>query len=257
MVSPAQSAVAEKLGPHFFHALYSPKGVSKEADELAFALMAGWEIDKPIKSGDVGWTATYLQDDLGRLISNSLEGPSMRQTLLSAETDILAVGQVQEPEVGFSGLFFGAWETFDFAEKKRVEKRLFKSLFDERKRRGVGTPGVIPDLTPYTLKAIKSVDNGKRDALGAQNWLLNKAVNVLQHSARSWVMRVSDLDKIPWPKHLLNTPGIYVSMGATIETPEESPWGYWTVIIIAVDAEITQQAHWMPPEATRLAQVSP
>src|SRR5262249_41076756 len=87
----AQSEVATRLAPYYFSGLIgqAPQSI---ADLVALGMMAGWKVDGIVQEGTFAWAWLVESRDLGRLLSDALEDPGARASLLAHDADRIALG---------------------------------------------------------------------------------------------------------------------------------------------------------------------
>ncbi|MGZ3426223.1 MAG: hypothetical protein ACXVCV_06215 [Polyangia bacterium] len=234
-LAPRESAVAERVGPHYFAAL---AGVESElvADEVVLGLRAGWEVDGDLLGGEFAAGALVQTDDLGRLLDSVLERPSGRASLLDHAARLVAIGPVIAPEQHVVAMVASTYALFEGAnhdaDAQRVLGRLTKARIDQQ----MSPPRKLASVAGYAQDAAARVQRGDATTKQALKRMLESSAARLPGVAfRGFVFEVSSLEDLDFPRDLVKQPLAGVAISVTHYRPKNSPWTRLLVFILAAE----------------------
>ena len=117
-----------------------------------------------------------------------------------------------------------------------MARRVVERLAAERKRRGLGPPERISEVTPLCQRVASSVQGGvePRDALDG---LLEQSVDILQRPVAGWIAEVSEIDGLDFPEEYLRRPSLGIAVAVSHRRPEGDAWGRYVVMLVIADPE--------------------
>jgi hypothetical protein len=228
-----QSATAGALAPHFFASLFG-NDPQTNADLVLLGLLAGWDVDGLIQDAHFSAAWAPQSTDLSRLLSEALESPVGRRTLLSPEVERIAVGSVVAGEGGDSslGALFVTYALFSEREHEQHARRVRERLAAKRAERGLGAPRHLHDVAPLAMRAASAVQAGAEPEDALQE-LLEASGEALGRSVHGWIVESSDLDRIEFPEEFVARPDLELAVGVSVRRPQGEPWGRYVVMIVA------------------------
>ncbi|TFG95431.1 MAG: hypothetical protein E4H11_05065 [Myxococcales bacterium] len=237
LLDPRQSETATELAPHFFASAY---GQSDElvAEVIVLGLLAGWTVDGIVQMGHFASAWSLRTTDLSDLLATALEFPSGRETLFAEDVQRIAIGPLLTTEEGHESVA-GVFATYSmFSEKSHdaMARRVIEKLEAERKRRGVGPPERISDVSSLCQRVASSVQAGvePRDALDG---LLQQSVDLLQRPVAGWIAEVSEIESLEFPEEYLLRPSMGIAVAVSHRRPKGDAWGRYVVMLVIADPE--------------------
>ena len=232
-----QSEVANELAPHFFASMFGHEPES-QMDLIVLGLMAGWQVNGLVESGNFAAAWTMRSNDLNDLLAESLEFPSGRQALLDPNAERLAVGSLLETKRGRESMaaVFASYTLFTTEANDAMARQVFEQLVKERHARERRAPERLEEVTVLCQAAAMRVQAGAepRDAMGT---LIQESARVLQRPVSGWVAEFSDVEEIEFPEDYLEDPSLGVAVGIGYRKPEGEPWGRWVVLLVVAAPE--------------------
>jgi hypothetical protein len=236
-VDPAQSRVAAELAPPFFAALVE-RAPHAWAELAMLGMLAGWSVDGMVQAGycTAAWVAQ--ETDLGRLLSDALEEPGGRETLLAPEVERIAIGGLREGEGGKGSLaaLFATYELFSEADHAESRSAVLAALAKERARRGLAAPVELDELDALCHDASMRVTSGAEPD-DAMEWLLRASVERLGRSATGWIAEVGDLDEIEFPEAYLTQRDLSLAVAVSHRKREGEAWSRYVVLLVVAEPE--------------------
>lgn len=233
----AQSAVAQRLAPHFFSALWG--GHSEEiADRIGLGLMAGWQVDGTVRYG--GLTSAWVghSDDPRRLLASTISRPGGRAVLLDPSVGAIAVGTVSRPDRKLLGAVVGAYAMFDPSETVDARAaRIVHAITVQRAAKGLPTGRRSTRLREFTARAVERVEKDGTRPRKAMQGLLEEAARTARLSTQGWVVEVGSLDEFEVPAELLGPVAPNYDVAVAWHKPKGEPWGRYVVILVVIGAE--------------------
>jgi hypothetical protein len=232
-----QSETATELAPHFFASVYG------EADEMVaevivLGMLAGWTVDGIVQMGHFASAWSLRTTDLSDLLATALEFPAGRATLLADDVERIAIGPMLSTEAGHEAVagVFATYAMFSETSHDAMARRVVEKLEAERKRRGVGPPERIEDVSGLCQRVASAVQAGEepRDALDG---LLQKSVDILQRPVAGWIAEVSEIDTLEFPEEYLSRPSLGIAVAVSHRRPEGDAWGRYVVMLVIADPE--------------------
>lgn len=238
-LAPAQSETAVLLAPHYFAAESTRQ--SEPVDAIAVGVMAGWQVDGPVRAGHFtsGWTAEAASE--GGLIATVLERPSGREALLDPDIRAVAVGAVRKE--GRVGAVFGTYAFLEEASPGAEAEALVRRIDEVRARRGLPKTSALERMSRDVAEIALSVERGERSSRAALQAVLDSARRAATSGrVYSWSGYADRLDRLELPQELLSAPAIRVAVGVAHCKPKGSPWFGYCVLMGAVQQGVTASA---------------
>lgn len=229
---PAQSATATALAPHYFAASFG-QGDPLEADEVALAMLAGWDVSVETVSSEFGNTWLSGTRDLSLFMEFLLDSPFQRHALTDPRATHIAVGAYEEP--GSLAAIFATYVPLKSFDRKDSEIAIITRLNTMRQQRGL-------PLAQWTLWP---EDEGAVIArnLAARRWgpsdasrhALNATAEVAKGQVIGYVQLVDDLDHFQFPPEVLLRPNINVFLA--VGTYRGETWAQTRYVVCFVLAK--------------------
>jgi hypothetical protein len=237
VVDAEQSRVASELAPPFFAALVE-RGPRAWAELAMLGMLAGWSVDGTVQAGYCTSAWTVQETDLGRLLSDALEEPGGRETLLAPEVERIAIGGIREGEGEKASLaaLFGTYELFSEADHARSRSAVLAALAKQRARRGRAAPVELDELDPLCNDASIRVASGAAPD-DAMDRLLRASVDRLGRSATGWIAELGDLDEIEFPEEYLEQRELSVAVAVSHRQREGEAWSRYVVLLVIAEPE--------------------
>jgi hypothetical protein len=232
-LAPQESAVAERVAPHYFAAV---AGSEPElvADEVVLGLRAGWDVGAEIMGGEFTAGALVNNDDLGNLLDAVLERPSGRETLLGHAARLVAFGPVIAPEQHVIALVATSYSLFDganhAADAQRVLGRLTKVRVDAQMPPPLRLPSVQSEADDAAARVQRGASSPK-EAL--RRMLQHSAESVPGVGFRGFMFEASSIDDLTFPVELVNRALGGVAISVAHYHPKNGPWWRLVVFILA------------------------
>jgi hypothetical protein len=236
-LDPRQSETATELAPHFFASIY---GDADEmiAEVIVLGMLAGWTVDGIVQMGHFTSAWSMRTTDLSDLLATALEFPVGRATLLADDVERIAIGPMLSTEEGHEAVagVFATYAMFSEKSHDAMAQRVVEKLEAERKRRGVGPPERISDVSGLCQRVASAVQAGEepRDALDA---LLQQSVGILQRPVAGWIAEVSEIDSLEFPEEYLSRPSLGIAVAVSHRRPKGDAWGRYVVMLVIADPE--------------------
>ena len=232
-----QSRVAAALAGPFFASVLQ-RAPHDWAEVAVLGILAGWEIDGTVQTGHFTSSWVAQDPDLGRLLSDALEEPGGRETLLADAVERIAVGGIREGEGDKSSIaaVFATYELFSEADHARSVRAVIDALTRERARQRLGPPKILDELSGPCDDAAMRVTSGAEPG-DAMNLLLRESVEGLGRATTGWVAEVSDLDDVRFPEEYVKQRDLEVAVAVSHRKEKGQAWGRYVVMLIVVAPE--------------------
>ncbi len=232
-LSPAQSATADRLIAHFLH---GAAGVASATLETAtLGMLAGWDVEDPVRSGDVFWDWQSDSLDINRLLGHMVAYPEGRAVLLHADADTLAIGSTidRRDDRSVLALLLAAYDTFGKSDSAATGQAILSALAAARASRRRAAPTELPEISALCGEAAENIASGS-DPEQVLNGLLRRSAETTLGTVGGWLTETNRLDNIEFPDTLLEPADLSVGIGVAMHRAAGEPWGRYLVSIISV-----------------------
>jgi len=238
----AQSEVAARLAPYYFSGLVgqAPHSV---ADLVALGMMAGWEVDGIVQQGTFAWAWLVQSRDLGRLLSDALQDPGARKSLLARDAERIALGARfsdagadagAKPGVDSIAVIAATYSLFSEATHHRDVETVRAVLTRARAARSRKPPGSLDAAEPLTSRAAARVQGGEEPRYVLAD-LISEGAERLHRSVVGWMAETQDLDTLAFPDDFIDRDDLDVAIAVPARKPEGEPWGRYVVLLLAAE----------------------
>jgi len=234
-LSQPQTEVAQKLAPYYFATAFG-LGPDGAGDLVVLGLLAGWNVEGMVESGNFASSWVMQSLDLDRLVATALQYPSGRQALLAPEARRLAVGSVVRNDPPFVAGIFGTYAIFQEASHDEAARRVLEALDAARAARGKRPARILTQVASLGRLAAARVQGGEK-APDVLNDLLRQSSQILRRSVNGWFVDARDLGQIAFPEDLLERDEVEVAVGVSHHQPSGEAWGRYVVLIVAAGPE--------------------
>ncbi|MFT3714350.1 MAG: hypothetical protein QM817_42355 [Archangium sp.] len=229
---PEQSATATLLAPHYFASQFGQTD-PLEADAIALAMMAGWDVGLDIVSSGFGSSWLSGTRDLALFVEFLLDSPFQRFAVTDKRATHIAVGTFEDP-TSLAALFatYVPLGTFD---RPAAETAVITRLNTLRRDRGL-------PLAQWTRWPI---DEGALVAqkLGAREWtprdasqyILQTTAGVSHGEVVGYTQLVDDLEHFQFPPEVLTRQDVNVFLSVSTYRAEE--WAHTRYVVCFVLAK--------------------
>jgi len=238
----AQSEVAARVAPYYFSGLFgqAPQSI---ADLVALGMMAGWHVDGIVQQGTFSWGWLVESRDLSRLLSDTLDDPGARTSLLAHDADRIAIGARFSDEGGdgdaakdvdFIAVIASTYSLFSEETHRRDVETVRGVLARARAARSRKPPGSLDAAEPLASRAAARVQGGEdpRDVLED---LISEGAERLHRSVVGWMAETQDLDTLTFPADFTDRDELDVAIAVPVRKPEGEAWGRYVVLLLAAD----------------------
>jgi hypothetical protein len=236
----AQARTAQRLAPHFFAAMFD--ATDTDADRVALAMLAGWEVDGLIRDGGFAYGASFGGGDLADLLGSALDEPVVRQVLLGPDVDAVAFGPMHDAKAGMHGVLVATYDLFDGAQPADGPGQVMKALTAARRQRGASAPGLLAEEVDAKAAIATAALVQGDDPSAVMNKFLKDSVKVMRMGMTGWMFETHSLDDIVFPPDFLAAPALHVSIAVATRKPRDAPWGNYTVLVVAKELDQAQVA---------------
>jgi hypothetical protein len=225
-----QTATNERLAPHFFDASF--KSDQQTGDTVGLGLMAGWDVEGTIKSGNLFSALLSGTSDANQWLDYALEMPMGRFTMLEAGARKIAIGVPPQGSVGGLGAVVTTYEMFVGNDHRADTARVFAQLTKARAARRLPAPAAMKGVVKDLARQASLVNAGKRDTEDALDAALVAVRDRSNQSVRGWVLTTNDLSLIELPPEVLAAGPLEVGIEVTHHKPEGAAWGSYVVFLV-------------------------
>lgn len=237
-LSTAESATAEKLAPMYFEAFTDPEKQTA-AELIILGLLAGWDVDAPIRDAGFTHAAVGPTRDASEWISAVLAAPSGRAVILDPNARVVAFGPVLYEAPPVIGSIFTSYALFEADSHVGARKALLEKLGKDRAARGLPAPVLVTTLDADAAALASQVNAGAATPTDVLEKLLQTSAEVLGRSVHGMYFEATDIESIEFPDEMLTAKRLELSVTVTHYKPEDEPWGRF-VILLVIPGEGTQ-----------------
>lgn len=237
-----ESEVANRVAPLYFGA-YEGTVDPSYGDVVALGLMAGWDVQGPIRRAAMGGTLVLNTNDLAIWLGDALTKPWLRAALLAPACSRIAAGPVlpekKAKEKGHHEQPFlgGVVSTYTLYGKENwaAERRAFYARVD-RQLASHKAPALRRD--PQTEAAadvlMAQVRKGSLSPHEALSQLLNEITARLGVQTHGWTLEGSSTEDVPLPDALFSGGVHRLAAAVGYTRPAGSPWARMVVLLVEV-----------------------
>jgi hypothetical protein len=228
----AQSKTNARVAPHWFAATF--KGDDPTVQRLALGLLAGWQVQGTIRDGAVysGYLASTRSPE--RWLSDALDSPLGRSTLLDPHAVRIAIGSGALGQTGIYSVVT-AYSFFDAQARQAEETLVFDELTHIRAARGLPTPKKMERHRALD-SALEQISANVEDAGAAIQSALKEIRKTEQRTVYGWALETNDLKQLKWSENLFKPNLQEMSVGVTHYKVPGAAWGQYAVLVVVFDA---------------------
>jgi hypothetical protein len=230
-LEPRESEDAAKLASPYFGAYF---GTSEPelGDVAALGLMAGWNVEGPIRDARVGGTLAVGTNDLGAWLAQALEQPSLRSTLLDPKRSRLAIGPLVSPENAFMAALVATYSVYG-GEDPAAQLEAFHAHVDrEFAAHGLPAPLRDEDAAALAARYVGFVQSGSRTPETALRDLLAEVGGRVHAQVHGWRLEGSSPESVELPDELLDKGVRRIAAAVGYYQPADSAWGRTLVFVV-------------------------
>jgi hypothetical protein len=251
-LEPNQSELAAQLAPTYIGAHFGQIDPAT-ADAVALGLLAGWEMEGPIRDGGVGASVALDTRDFATWLAQALEEPGLRSTLLDPDRSRLAVGAVvaspDAPASYLAGLV-ATYELYGAADPRAELEAFHERLVSEYAARGLTPPHRDADVEAAALRYLERARSGRQEPEEALRDLLAETGARFGASVQGFWLEGMTLDQLVLPAELLTRDVRRVAAAVGWYQPPDSPWGRTLVFVVVLPDGAERRAEAAPaPDA--------
>ena len=220
----SESAVAQKLAPHYFGALDDGGAV---LDQVALGLIAGWDVDNMLIHGAAFAALTGYSGNIDDVMADVFDRPSQRLALLGNKVAQVALGTAPMVDGG-TGVLVASYQPLHASLDAKV---LFEKLRSQREQRGLGPVlGTIPVDDVMTGAAARLQKGEDMKDVGKD--VLNASYEKMQRGLGIFELDLYDIEHIAFPEQLFSAKTTYVALATATHKRAGSPWGSTMLLIV-------------------------
>lgn len=223
----AQSAAIQSIAEQF--AAASRQDDEAVANKLALGIMAGWDVTGPIIDADLSsnWSSTH---DPSTLLETMLETPSGRRTLMDPSRAEIALGTVERDQA-VSGIV-ASYSFVPDEHPNRRAQRVLDALNKGREAFGSHPAQEDPKLRAKARRASRAIEHGKAGVIKARDFMLEAAAKRYHKAVYSYTFVTHSLDDIDFPKEVLQSKQLPVSVVVAPFSKKDFPWTMYAVVLV-------------------------
>jgi hypothetical protein len=223
-----ESHDSDELVGRFFESAMG--GRDSDADTVALGLLAGWDVAGMIRDAGVYSGVASGSRSPGRWLSEALDSPLARWTLLEPRMARIAVGaEVFEPSGAMA--IVTTYALFESADHRADEDTVFETLTKMRTARGLAPPRRAPKDEALRT-ALSKVSMNALSSPAALNEALEQVAGEQRQAVRGWVVETGTLQQLPLDKTLLAPGPLEVEVGVTHHRIPGGAWGQYAVLFV-------------------------
>jgi hypothetical protein len=210
------------------------KNRAKEADVIALGLVAGWNVDGMIRSGNLfmGLVAPTL--DATALLGFAVERPFGRTVLLDPDARRIAIGAVVPPGgVQALGAVITTYSLFESPHHAVDEARVIERMTAARAARGKPPLSNI-EAPPAMAEQVAMVLSGDEEPMAAVQRGMQSLALRSSGTVRGYVSEANELGLAPIPDEILRMPRGKVAVIVTHHKVKGAAWGQYVVFFLVV-----------------------
>ncbi|RAL19985.1 hypothetical protein DL240_19230 [Lujinxingia litoralis] len=228
-----QSGTLNRLFPHLLDA--TRRNDNAAAELYIGAIIAGWDIDEPILSGDLLMRHS-AHADASKTMASLMISPMARLVLFDERLSHLALASVRG--MNATSLAIGGYNRVPQLSGQEVVERALHTINSARQAAG-NRP--IFDSENYQQAATllsQAIIDGKTTPQQASERVVKAMVNNLDSSVRYWTLTTDDLDAFPIPEDIVTARLLRATVIAAPYQHPDDAWSIYRVIIMYATNEI-------------------
>ena len=226
-----ESEDAAKLASPYFGA-YLGTNDPALGDVAALGLMAGWNVEGPIRDAGVGGTLVVGTNDVGAWLAQALEQPSVRSTLLDPKRSRLAVGPLVSPENSYLAALVATYSIYG-GEDAAAQLEAFHAHLDRAfAAHGLPAPLRDDDVAAIAARYLRLVQSGSRTPETALRDLLAEVGGRVHGQVNGWRLEGDSPEAVELPDQLLDKGVRRVAAAVGYYQPADSAWGRTLVFVV-------------------------
>ena len=224
-----ESETATRLAPYYFSSLRSAH--PETAETIALGMMAGWQVDVPVRYGKMtsGWTAQ--SSDPRRVLSSYVERPSGRSVLLDPDVSLIGVGVVEVPGKSALGTIVASWAQLHIETQDTRVAKVLSHIAKLRMEKKLPPPRRInsPADVQFTADLVEVKHKSAKRAL---NELMTRTANRMREGVRGLRIETGSLDDFTISDDLLTTPNLDLVVCVAWARAPGEPWGRYVIFLV-------------------------
>ncbi|KYF78445.1 hypothetical protein BE11_08065 [Sorangium cellulosum] len=229
-----ESATAARLAPRYFAAALG-ETETPDADLVALGLLAGWEVDGAIQSGDFLSIYAPRGLDAGRWLSAALEMPMGRATLLTPDIEQVAIGPLVTREPDGLGAMVTSYRFHHGSDHTADVNLLLTRVIEARRRMGLAPPKRLASMPEVMKEELGLVHAGESDPGSALDAVLEQAVHRFGRNMRGHVVETTSIEALELPPEILRQRALHLDIGVTHHRPKGAAWAQYVIFIVYAD----------------------
>lgn len=226
-VAPRQAAAIQSVSEQLVAAQHN--GDEAYSNTAVMGIIAGWEIQGPIVDGDISISWVGSQDP-AQMLEAMLERPGPRETLMAPEITKVALGVVANESSTCS--IVASYDFLPDVHPNKRAKQVLDSLSEKRDMFGSRPAKEDPKLRAKARKLSRKLAAGQIGILDAHDELGEAATRRWNKSVYSYTMVSPTLEGIDWPRELLASKNLPVSVIVAPYQHEGYPWTLYAIIVV-------------------------
>lgn len=228
-LSDAESAMAAKLAPHYFAAIFGAHNDETIADKVVLGVRAGWSVGKPLRDGDFDSSLAPVPGDIASLVVDMLEHPQGRRTLLNPNASVVSFGPLLDDEQKVRAAIIGTYTLMEASHRTELEGKVLARL--NKLRAEKGAPPAKLKVLAGNDEAVNALAKGEA-ARPVMDQLLKRSVTELNRSAQAFWVETNEIDNFEFDEVLLQNEPIEVSLAVGTSQRPSDPWMHYVVMCI-------------------------
>lgn len=224
-----ESETSARLAPHFFE---SERAGEEVVDQIALGLMAGWDVQGTIRTGDFYSNQLSGSLDPKRWLGFMLDQPSARRVLLDPAARSIAIGPDVRPEARSIGALISTYAFYESDDHAADIERFLSNLNEHR--RSLGLPPVKVTSAPEVTRAVRSVKQ-HHNPEGALQTAMEQVVSRAQRGVEGYYIEANDLNHVTFPEALLR-PSVTLAISAAHHRYPDAAWGTLTLLVVLLES---------------------
>jgi hypothetical protein len=226
----AQSGSAAAAAPHYFAAALGQSS-AQQADTIALALLAGWDVSGMIRNaGLVSTTARTL--DANRWLTSALEMPIGRRTLFDPDIEQVAFGPLIMGKDGAIGALALGYRFHHEAGHTEDEAYLLTRVVQSRRRMRLSPPQRLSGVEAIMNEELGRLNQGAVGPKDAMNAVLERSVQHVNRGLQAYFIQTSSLDEMELPADVLTQKILHLDVGVTHYKPDGAAWAQYAILVV-------------------------
>ncbi len=233
-LAPKQSDLATQLAPYYWGA--SMSGDQKTLHDIAFGLLAGWEVEGAIISGS--FYTVWVNGGPDDLVTDLAARPGARDVLFGPEIATLSIGPHFDADARVVGGVVHGWAFVPDESHVRRVNRFLDYVSDAREARGNAKPMKIAQINSVADDLAKKLAAGEIELHHAAYSLVNAVANARPGKrAMVYYAEVHDPTKIDLPSEILDAVPLDIAVVVAPYKVPNSPWHTYGVVFAYIQVK--------------------